>query len=323
MIYPATDLNISKAAELIRLGSLVSFPTETVYGLGADALNQAAVEKIFELKGRPQSNPLIVHISDISQIELVAKTNDKIKKQIEILKCFWPGPLSLVLPKSENIPDNVSAGLQTVAVRIPRNPVAIKLIEKSNTPLAAPSANPSNYVSPTSAGHVEESFGFKAPLILDGGSTEIGIESTVLSLVDDIPRLLRPGAVTLEELQEKIGEVKVNYKSNSEIISPGMLPTHYAPRTRVEFISEVDLSSLPARVGLILFSNSVNVPKSPSIISIRRLSGDSNSKEIASKLFSALREMDSKGLNLILVDTCSKVGLGRAIMDRLERATND
>ena len=227
---------IDIAADIIKNGGIVAMPTETVYGLAADALNGEAVAKIFKAKGRPMDNPLIVHISDIKQIDmLVSEFPDKAKKLAEK---FWPGPLTIVLPKSDIIPDEVSAGLSTVAIRFPSHPVAHELIAKSS-PIAAPSANLSGSPSPTTVRHVLADMDGRIDAIVDGGDCEVGVESTVITLAEDVPTLLRPGGVTLEQLRAEIGEVKVHpavLKSlgkGMKASSPGMKYKHYSPKAEV------------------------------------------------------------------------------------------
>jgi len=316
MILKATEANIKKAAGIIKAGGVVAFPTETVYGLGADALNEAAVARIFEIKGRPSINPLIVHLAEVDGIADVAEiSNSLLRSKIEKISGFWPGPLTLVLPKLEIIPGNVCANLSSIAVRIPSHPVARALLRFAATPIAAPSANTSNYVSPTTAEHVEANLGDKVEIILDGGACEVGLESTILSLIHAPPRILRAGRITLEMLSEVLGEVQ--YQSDGEIIAPGMMKKHYAPRTKVAWLKDFDLSKAPERVGLISFGK--DLPGS-SFIAQRTLSPNSNLEQVAHNLFAALRELDNLGLDLILVDSCERRGLGLAIMDRIERA---
>lgn len=310
---------------MLRAGELVAFPTETVYGLGGDATNTSAIAKIFALKGRPASNPLIVHIASIASFSNVADlSNSTIRDRLEALHPFWPGPLSVVLPKKQNITSAVSAGGDTIAVRIPRHPVALALLKAAAIPIAAPSANPSGYVSPTTAVHVYESFGSAAPFILDGGACEVGIESTVVSLVDAEVTVLRPGAITVAMLEKVFGKVAVVSKSfTSEkelLLSPGQLASHYAPRTPVYFLSDIDPTTLRGRIGCISFSTFRPLPEIE-FAALTTLSDSGKHTEIAENLFAALRAQDKLDLDCIVVDACEDIGLGAAIMDRLRRAT--
>lgn len=323
MILKPSAENIKRAAELLQSGKLVAFPTETVYGLGANALNPAAVQNIFEVKGRPSSDPLIVHLYSAEQVSSVADLEDSdfILPRFNKLSKFWPGPLSIVLPKRDCVPSIVTAGLNSVAVRIPAHPVALELLKVSELPLAAPSANPFSYVSPTSAQHVEDQLGAKIELILDGGASSIGIESTVVSLVNDQVTILRPGAVTKEMLEKTLGEEVVvsSQKSEKAAPSPGMFEKHYSPRTRLAFRDEVDLSSFAGSIGLISFNEDFqDLPVE--FHAVNTLSTSGNKDEIARNLYNAIREQDGLGLDLILIDRCDEAGIGMALMDRLRRA---
>lgn len=331
MIYPPTQANIEKAGTYIREGGIVAFPTETVYGLGASAFNEAAVKRIFELKSRPAFDPLIVHIWPASEIGLVAdpQSNPLIASRLARLGMFWPGPLSLVLPKHPMLPRIVTGGKNSVAVRVPGHPVALALLRACGMPVAAPSANPFSAVSPTSAQHVEEAFGDRIDMILDGGPCKIGIESTVVSLLEEKIRILRPGAVTEEQLLEVFSRdqiccVRVDCKEQdtAEIRSPGMLSRHYAPKTPIALKGSIDMDQLPTRVGLIKFKEDRDTSNKMDFCVTSTLSKTGDPKEVAARLFATLRNLDKQGLNLILVDCCAEEGLGRAIMDRLRRAAS-
>ena len=235
IIVPATEPEIRRAAAILRGGGIVAFPTETVYGLGANALDAEAVGKIFAAKGRPATNPIIVHIADMRQFALVAIVSDAASA---LAAHFWPGPLTLVLPKTGEVPDIVTASGPTVGVRMPRHPVALQLIREAGLPIAAPSANRSERISPTRAQHVANSLGGAVDLILDGGSCVVGIESTVLDLASDPPRILRPGIIGAAEIEEVLGSPLAHAGASQGISrSPGNRPRHYAPRHHVHILN--------------------------------------------------------------------------------------
>ncbi len=333
-ILPATEEHIARAAEVIRAGGLVAFPTETVYGLGANALNDQAVRKIFIAKERPADDPLIIHIAHAQQLALLAQHTSQ--RVWDLAERFWPGPLTLVLPKTERVPPVTTGGLETVAVRAPAHPVAKRLIELSGAPIAAPSANLFGRPSPTTAQHVWEDLNGRIELILDGGPTPIGVESTVVDLTQDPPMVLRPGGVTLEELRDVLGEVRLLDSSAREAArrSPGTRWRHYAPRAKLLIVepgqAEDEAKRLLAqgyrRVGVILrreFEGSkVPTPQ------LRELSNSfivelmpSDVQSYARRLFAVLRELDHSGVEVIVVEKIAERGLGRAIMDRLRRAS--
>lgn len=294
----------------------MAFPTETVYGLGADALNPVAVARIFEVKDRPQFDPLIVHIADLRQAEiLVLKFPEK---ALRLAEKFWPGPLTLVLDKSQMVPDIVTSSLPTVAIRVPNHPMALELIRESGRPIAAPSANPFGAVSPTTAEHVRRSLGEKIDMILDGGPCAVGVESTVLSFAGKELTLLRPGGVPLEEIQALVGPVIVNTSAAGKPLAPGQLENHYAPRTPL--LLDDSLESLPEgkKIGLLSFQK----PRtSHDFKAVEILSEKGDLKEAAANLFAAVRRLDEMGLDLILAHPLPHEGLGRAINDRLYKAS--
>ncbi len=312
----ANEENIKLAGSIIKNGGLVAFPTETVYGLGADALNPYAVAKIFEVKNRPKFDPLIVHISKINWLEKLTEKIDE--RALKLIEKFWPGPLTLVLPKSELVPDIVTAGLKSVAIRMPSHPVALALIESAETPISAPSANPFGYISPTTADHVEKQLGDKIDLILDGGKCPIGVESTVLSLLDE-PTILRPGGLPIEEIEKVIGKVKIQTKSE-KILSPGQLQTHYSPRTPVKIFSSIEeiFDKKIDNAGILLFKKYDFEIKAKHV---EILSENGDLVEAASNLFSALHRLDEAGVDVIYAQEVPEVGLGIAIMDRLRKAS--
>ncbi len=310
---------IQKASEIIRRGGLVAFPTETVYGLGADAFNPMAVARVFEVKQRPYFDPLIVHISETMEINrLVKEVPNGAKKLIEH---FWPGPLTIVLFKRDEVPDIVTSGLPTVAVRMPRHPMTLEFIKLSETPIVGPSANPFGYISPTRAEHVREQLGDQIDFILDGGPCEIGVESTIVSFIDERPKLLRPGGIPLEEIEAIVGEIEIKNIDANKPLSPGMLPRHYAPRTPIIIgLSEEEIEKYRGKkIGFLAFKRPANIFK---FDYMEVLSEKGDLREAATNLFSALRRMDSMGLDIIFAESFPEIGLGRAIMDRLRKASN-
>jgi len=317
MKVKATEENIKLAGSIIKNGGLVAFPTETVYGLGANALNPRAVAKIFEVKNRPTFDPLIVHISKVEWLEKLTKEVDE--RAFKLIERFWPGPLTLVLYKSPIVPDIVTAGLPTVAIRMPSHPVAIALIESAETPISAPSANPFGYISPTTAEHVEKQLGDKIDLILDGGKCPIGIESTVLSLINEEPEILRPGGLPIEEIEKVIGKVKIHTKS-SKPLSPGQLPKHYSPKTPVKIFKSFDEIKEDENIGILLFKKTdLNIKAKH----VEILSESGDLVEAAGNLFATLHRLDEAGVDVIYAQEVPLTGLGFAIMDRLRKASGE
>ncbi len=309
---------IVRASDQIRNGGLVGFPTETVYGLGANALDAVAVAAVFELKSRPRFDPLIVHIAD-SQ-ELTHLVTEVPQPAVKLIERFWPGPLSLVLHKQSQIPDIVTAGLPSVAIRCPDHPIARELIRAAGVPIAAPSANRFGKVSPTTADHVREQFGDQLSMVLDGGPCQVGVESTVISLVptlDGQATLLRPGGVSLEEIEAVIGPVAIASSPTSRPASPGQLTSHYAPFTPL-VISDDDPPAGDRRIGLLCLQEPIDW--SP-YAAIEVLSAQGCLREAAVHLFAAIRRLDAMGLDCIFARPVPEVGLGLAIMDRLRRAS--
>lgn len=308
---------IVEAAGILRRGGLVAFPTETVYGLGADALNRLAVARVFEVKQRPRFDPLIVHLADLEQLpQVVADIPDAAHALIER---FWPGPLTLILPKASAVPDLVTAGLPSVAVRMPDHPMARELIRQTGKPVAAPSANAFGQTSPTRAEHVRQSLGDKVDCILDGGPTPIGIESTIISWVTLPPVVLRFGGLALETLEAVTGPIRRPEPGETRTVSaPGMLPRHYAPRTPLRLEPTVTLPRIPAcRVGALAFRGVAN-PECFAAVEILSPAGDL--REAAANLFSAMHRLDRLSLDLIIAERVPNQGLGLAINDRLKRA---
>jgi L-threonylcarbamoyladenylate synthase len=322
---------IARAAEILREGGLVAFPTETVYGLGADGLNPKALERLFAAKGRPPTDPVILHIADLEMLPRLAR---EIPPPVWTLaQRFWPGPLTLVLPKQPAVPDLATAGLPTVAVRMPAHPVALALIRAAGTPIAAPSANRFGHVSPTTARHVLEDLESRNDHILDAGPTAIGVESTVLDLTRPVPTILRPGGLPREALEAVLGPVAVFDRAVAgPAPSPGMLPKHYAPRTELVVLLGPKERLRPHlreiarhyvrqghRVGLLIAEEDrAAVADLPVEVAI--LGSEADLASIARRLYPALRELDQRGLDLILAREFGAEGLGLAIRDRLIRA---
>ena len=324
MLEP-NDLGIEEAAGLLKSGEVVGIPTETVYGLAADATNEEAVKKIFIAKGRPQDNPLIVHISDISTLADYVKDVPDIAYQLA--EKFWPGPLTMVLPKKEIIPYTTSGGLDTVGIRFPSNKIAQEIIKTCGKPLAAPSANLSGSPSPTTAKHVFDDMNGRVPAIVDGGACEVGVESTVISFEGDTVRLLRPGYISIENLKSvtqnvvadkgilnKIGEA-------DKVLSPGMKYKHYSPKANViivesnleDFISYVSEHKSENTYAMIFNNDKDNFP-------FKYLTYGNSSAEQAHEIFDKLREFDKLGADTVFARSPSKDGVGLAVYNRLLRA---
>jgi L-threonylcarbamoyladenylate synthase len=313
---------IELAASIIRNGGLVAFPTETVYGLGADAMNENAVRKIFEAKGRPADNPCIVHVDSRDMLDRVAGSVGA--KAEGLIQKFWPGPLTLVLERKPEVAPSVSAGLSTVAVRMPGNRIALELIRAATTPIAAPSANVSGRPSPTTAAHVVDDLAGRIDLILDGGTTNIGIESTVLDVTAEPPTILRPGWITQEMLSEAIGPVERSGSDEELRRSPGTHHRHYSPRARViliehgsvDFIERICKEHLSE--GAVGFIGHTPVAiHDTSFFSIRL---GPRADHYAHSIYAAFRELDEKKPCVIVAEGISEDGEGAAVMDRLRRA---
>jgi L-threonylcarbamoyladenylate synthase len=293
----------------------VAFPTETVYGLGANALNPVAVAKIFALKERPSFDPLIVHIASLDDIgKLSGKLNDKVAALAE---AFWPGPLTIVLPKSDIVPDIVTSGLSTVGIRMPDNPIALALIKAAGCPIAAPSANKFGQLSPTSAEHVKKQLP-GVDYILDGGKTSVGIESTIVSVENNICTMLRPGRITVEDIQRALpGVFEFSREKAKKIVAPGLLKSHYSPKKPLYVFRELP-HPLPEGSGIIIHSSSKGLTDAKRVIAT---SQTRNMLEIASNLFSAMHAMeDDKEIKQIYIEAVAEEGLGIAIMDRVYKA---
>lgn len=320
-VLPADEPGaIARAAELLRAGGLVAFPTETVYGLGADALDPIAVGGIFAAKERPADNPLIVHVADVAAARALVREFPPLAERAAA--ALWPGPLTLVLPRAAIVPDLTTAGQDTVALRVPAHPVALALLRACERPLAAPSANRSGRPSPTLAAHVSADLDGRVALILDGGPTTLGLESSVLDLCHERPLLLRRGGVSHEQLAALLGPVDCVGASDSAVLarSPGLRHRHYAPRARVELVAEGEGEAAAARaqaagerVALVCRHA---VPFSA--VLVRRM--PAALEDYAQALFATLRALDDEGIERIVVEAVPETGIGAAIMDRLRRA---
>lgn len=302
---------IADAARVLRDGGLVAFPTETVYGLGADAGNDRAVARIFEAKGRPRFNPLIIHVADLVRAESIVIFDDRARG---LAAAFWPGPLSIVLPRRAETPVSLlaGAGLDTLAVRVPANRTALALIEAAGVPVAAPSANPAGGVSPTLAEHVAETLGGAVDLILDGGPCAVGLESTVIDLTGDRPVLLRPGGLAQEDLEVALGPISTDRGAPGTPRSPGQLASHYAPGLPLR----IDATSVRPGEALLSFGPH----RLSGFAAERNLSPGGDLLEAAANLFAMLRALDRPDFAGIVAMPVPETGLGRAIMDRLRRA---
>ncbi len=318
-------MNVEHAARLLRDGRLVAFATETVYGLGANALDVSAVAGVFAVKNRPHFDPLIVHVATRDWLpRLVTEWPEQAQ---HLADRFWPGPLTLVLPKTDLVPDLVTSGLPSVAVRMPSHPLALELLRRADVPVAAPSANPFGQLSPTCAEHVAEQLGEQIDYILDGGPCRVGVESTVVQIQSDRTVLLRPGGVPLEELTAVIGPIELLAGVNRDMtadddistaaLSPGLLPQHYAPRTPLTIIERPDEVATPQRTGLLTLHPS---PFAKRFTAVEVLSSTGDLVEAATAFFAALRRLDALRLDRIYATPFPPQGLGRALNDRLTRA---
>lgn len=319
---------VAEAGAIIRGGGLVAFPTETVYGLGADAMNSAAVQKIFEAKGRPADNPLIVHISDKNQIPALAREiNENARRLIET---FMPGPFTIILKKQKNIPDAVTAGLDTVGIRFPAEPVAVRFIAAAGTPIAAPSANLSGSPSPTRAADVFSDMNGRIDAVIRGGNCEVGVESTIVDASGEVPVLLRPGGVTIDQIREIVPGAELDENilktvgKDEKPRCPGMKYRHYAPKAQV-IVVEGEQEAVQKKIRELLEENRDkitgvltmygNVYDRPVMIC-----GGSENREYAKNLFSALRDFDKLGVELVFAEFCEKDGYGLAVKNRLYKA---
>ena len=311
--------DISKAVALLNQEKLVAIPTETVYGLAGNIFSEKAIDSIFKTKQRPLFNPLIVHIPSIDYLEsIVARIPEKAKLLAEV---FWPGPITLVLKKKEVIPDVITAGKDTVAVRIPNHPMTLELLKQLDFPLAAPSANPFNRISPTSAEHVESYFKNDIKMVLDGGTCTSGIESTIIGFENDEPIIYPLGSTSIEDIENIVGSVEIKNKKNSVPNAPGMLARHYAPNTKTILVTDISdaIKQFQGKnIGILAFENEI---KNKAIKFQIVLSKTGNVSEAATNLYSALHQLDEQDLDIIIAERLPNHDIGKSINDRLQRAT--
>lgn len=312
-----TGKNVVLAAELLAKGKLVAIPTETVYGLGANALSESAVLSVFKAKDRPFFDPLIIHVPSLEAAKLYADFRDD--RLLKLATTFWPGPLTLLLSKKEIIPSIVTSGLSQVAVRMPKHALTLELLDKINFPLAAPSANPFGYVSPTEPRHVNDQLGEKIDYILDGGVCTVGIESTIVGIEDDKVCVFRLGGLAIEEIEKIVGPVELCINNSSDPKAPGQLKNHYAP-TKPLFVG--DLKELfkhysSKKISVICFGEENGIPNNAEVFN---LSNTQNLEEAALNLFKFLRLADESSSEVVVCQSLPNKGLGRAINDRLKRA---
>ena len=312
-----TGKNTNHAAELLLAGKLVAIPTETVYGLAANALNEKAILGVFEAKQRPFFDPLIIHVPSIEAAETYAVFNDE--RLLKLATAFWPGPLTLLLPKKNNIPDLVTSGLTEVAIRVPNHALTLELLRKINVPLAAPSANPFGYVSPTEPVHVEKQLGNKIDYILDGGKCSVGLESTIVGIEEGKLCVFRLGGLAVESIEKITGpvELRINHSSNPK--APGQLKSHYAPKKKLLLgdIKALIAANTGKKIALLCFGEE---QYSDPDLFMYNLSPTKNLNEAALNLFKFLRLADDSDADLVICETLPDEGLGRAINDRLRRA---
>ena len=317
-IMPASEIAVAAAARCLAEGGLVGFPTETVYGLGADATNPAAIARLYQAKGRPSFNPLIAHVGDLKAARRIGVFD---AQATALAEAFWPGPLTLVLPRTRDcaVADLATAGLDTVAIRVPAHPVALEILRAFNRPVVAPSANLSGHVSPTTAAHVQSDLAGRIDLIVDGGAVAVGVESTIVGCFET-PMLLRPGGLPRGEIERVLGRCLMRLADDpgsdtSQPLAPGMLASHYAPRTPVR----LNAVSVAAGEALLAFGDDVVAGVEATTVTMN-LSAQGDLNEAAANLFSYLRALDSKRAYAIAVMPVPHHGLGEAINDRLRRA---
>ena len=311
--------NIQEAIDLLNNNKVVAIPTETVYGLAGNIYSDKALNKIYELKKRPHFNPLIVHVNSIDKLKLVAKEIPE--KALQLANAFWPGPLTLILKKQDSISSIISAGKETVAVRVPNHPIALELLNRLDFPLAAPSANPFTSISPTSSQHVFEYFNTELPLILEGGNCEKGVESTIIGFENNNPVLYRHGSISIEEIEKEVGKVTVFTNDDVAPNAPGMLKKHYAPKTPIiltKLVNDLIEKYKGQKIGLLVFNSKID---NDEIKHQEIVSPNNNLNEAAANLYAALHKLDKLDLDLIIAEEFPNFGLGKTINDRLKRAS--
>ncbi len=309
--------DIQKAKAFLESEQLVAIPTETVYGLAANALNPIAVAKIFEAKERPTFDPLIVHTHSLQEVyQFVTEIHPAL---LQLAQTFWPGPLTLLLPKKEIIPNLVTSGLDRVGVRVPNHELTLQLLKQLSFPLAAPSANPFGYISPTSAYHVQKQLGAKIAYILDGGNCEVGLESTIVGEENGEIVVYRLGGLSIDDIEKVVGKISVQLNQSSNPKAPGQLKSHYAPKKPVYIgdLNELQQHYAHQKIGAIVFGNSIKFPET---VVVKNLSSTGNYQEASVHLFSFLRELDETDVDVIITSLLPQQGLGLAINDRLKRA---
>ncbi len=312
--------NVDYAEYLLRKGEVVAIPTETVYGLAANAFNEQAVTKIFEIKKRPFFNPLIIHLKSVKDLSKVTQKVPQVAK--DLAQAFWPGPLTLILPKKPIISDLVTGGKNTVAVRVPNHPKALRLLGQLNFPLAAPSANPFGTISPTCAQHVVDYFGDTLEFVLDGGACENGIESTIVGFENEQPIIYRLGAIKIEEIEKIVGKVTIKNHDSENPTAPGMLLKHYAPKSNMvlsDNVTETMAEFQGKKIAVLL--TKTDIKANSNHIVIEKICNNEDYETAAKNLYAALRKLDTENAEVIIAEKCSPVGLGLSINDRLYRAS--
>lgn len=313
---PRASGPVDRAADILRAGGVAVFPTETVYGIGASVFEPDGISRIFEIKKRPLMDPLIAHVACDDDVGALA---ENVPEKARLLaRRFWPGPLTMVLPKDDRIPDVVTAGLPSVAIRMPDHPVALDLIRRTGSPIAAPSANFFGATSPSRLAHVDGEIRNEVDAVVDGGPCRVGVESTIISFCQKPIALLRPGGIAVEEIEEIIGDIALNPETKSEPAAPGMLDSHYAPTTPLVMQQSDEVATEDRRAGLLTFQEVSNPEK---FESVEILSPAGDFREATRNLYAALHRLDALDLDVIVAEPCPVTGLGRAIMDRLERAS--
>lgn len=332
------DLKIKEAAQIIKNGGLVVFPTETVYGIGANGLKAEAVKKIYIAKGRKQDNPLILHISNYKMLSQIAENITEIENRL--MEAFWPGPFTLILNRKTCVPDTVTGGLDTVGVRMPSGEIALRLIEEANCPIAAPSANISGRPSGTTIEDIFEELKDKVDCIIDGGKTSVGLESTVVRVIDGVPIILRPGKITPEQIKQVVGVVEIDkhiieqthIKQGEKVLSPGMKYKHYAPNSDCVLVYSADEEKMVSKIkeiakskfNVAIISCQENVEKYMEITnSVINVGSKKDLNEISKNIFSALRKVDKILPDLVVIEGVKQEGMGLAIMNRLIRACGE